>query len=103
MKKEYAAVTTISTFHHTYIVPLDQLQKLNPEQPVDESWLADCVTMDQVEEFSQEHLGEQIVNVFTLNEKEVLETFDDKNSYLSSWPTQQKIEWVRGLLDFENE
>jgi hypothetical protein len=70
---------------------------------VDEKWLADCVTMEQVEEFSQEHLGEQIVNVFTLNEKEVLETFDDKNSHLSFWPPQQKIEWVRGLLDFENE
>lgn len=95
MKNKYVVVTAISTFRQRYVVPLDELQALNPDMPVHPDWAMDCVTMEEVKEFSQKHLGEQIVDCVVLNEKKTLELFNEDNDYLSSWGLDQKIRYIR--------
>ena len=92
---EYVVVTTISTFRERYVIPVDELQKLNPDQPVDPSWALDEVTMENVKEFSQRHVGEQIIDAQVVKEKEILQFFDADNDYLAEWPEEQKLEWIR--------
>jgi len=100
-EKKYAVVTAVSTFHHYYVVPMDELQKLNTNSPVEANWLADSVTMQEVEEFSQQHLGEQIVDCYEIDEQSMLDLFDKQNDYLKDWPTEQKLAWVKKLLEIK--
>lgn len=96
--KQYAVVTTVSSHRIRYVVPLDQLQELNPDAPVAAEWLADSVVMGEVEEFSQDWLGEQILDADVISEQQMLSLFDKDNDYLRSWSTEQKIDSVRKAL-----
>ena len=97
MKKDktYAVVTVISTYRIRYAIPMDELQNLNPESTATLAWAEDCVTCDEVEEFSQKHLGETIVDTVEMNEEDMLEMFDKDNDYLREWPKDQKVAMVR--------
>mgnify|MGYP001131353299 CR=1 FL=1 len=92
---EYVVVTAISTFRQRYVVPVDELQKLNPDDPVDPSWALDCVTMEEVKEFSQRHIGEQIIDAQVVKEKEILQFFDADNDYLKEWDEEFKLAWMK--------
>ena len=98
LSKKYAVVTTVSSFYHYYVVPLDLLQGLNNEHPVEKHWLEDLVVCEEVEEFSQKHIGEQILESYTLDEDKMLEIFDSNNNYLAGWSKEKKIDYVRRLL-----
>ena len=94
---KYAIVTVISTFRNRYAIPVDQLQDLNPEVSIEGfelQWAEDCVTCEEVDEFSQKHLGETIIDSIMLDETQMLELFDKDNDYLKGWPKEQKLEWV---------
>lgn len=95
MNDKYVLVTAISTHRIRYAIPMDELQKLNEKQPVNPKWALDCVTMQEIEEFSQEHLGEQIVDFDVLTEEEILARFDKDNDYLTSWTAEKKINYIR--------
>jgi len=97
MKKrpEYVVVTCVSQFRNRYVIPVDELQKMNPDMPVDPSWALDSVTCEEVKEFSQRHIGEQIIDAQVLREPEVLQFFDADNDYLKGWDEEFKIEWIR--------
>ena len=75
MNDKYVLVTAISTHRMRYCVPLDELQKMNEGTPVDPEWACDSVIMGEVDEFSQEHLGELIVDYDVLSEEEILLDF----------------------------
>ena len=94
-KPEYVVVTCISSFRQRYVVPVDELQKLNPDDPVDPSWALDEVTMENVKEFSQRHIGEQIIDAQVVKEPEILQFFDADNDYLASWDEEFKLAWIR--------
>lgn len=91
---KYAVVTTVSQFRIRYVIPVDELQKLNPDVPVELEWADDCVTCEDVKDFSQKHLGEVIVDTIEMDEEEVLAFFDGDNPYLSEWPREQKLKWI---------
>ena len=95
LSKQYAVVTVVSQFRIRYAIPMDELQSLNPNMPVDSKWALDSVTCQEVEEFSQEHLGETIVDHVVLEESEILTLFDKDNDYLSGWSTEQKLAHIR--------
>jgi hypothetical protein len=74
----------------------DDLQKLNPLDPVDAiEWANDTVTNDECEEFSQEYMGEYIVDTVEMDEEDMLELFDKDNPYLGKWTKDQKLQWIR--------
>jgi carboxypeptidase C (cathepsin A) len=99
---DYIVVTAISTHRMRYVMHKDDLRKCNAwEDPTDRQlveWAQDTVTMQECEEFSQEWLGEQIVDHFECTEDEMLGFFDRDNDYLKGWSTDYKIEWVRKNL-----
>ena len=100
---EYVVVTCISSFRQRYVIPVDELQKLNPDDPVDPSWALDEVTMENVKEFSQRHVGEQIIDAQVVKEKEVLQFFDADNDYLASWDEEFKLAWIRNWKENPTE
>lgn len=105
---EYVIVTAISSHRMRYCIPVDQLKKLNQEvdPTVDDlhEWARDCVTIENVKEFSQHWLGETIIDSVLVNEDQMLEQFDRDNDYLKSWSHDYKIDWVkRWKEDWRND
>jgi hypothetical protein len=100
---EYVIVTAVSSHRMRYCIPVDELKKLNQEvdPTVDDlhEWARDCVTMEQVKEFSQHWLGETIIDSVLLNEDRMLEQFDLDNDYLNSWSKEKKIGYVSEWKD----
>ena len=103
--KDYVVVTAISSHRMRYVMHRDDLQKLNFEVPVDNvEWANDTVSSGECEEFSQEYMGEYIVDTVEMNEDDMLDLFDKDNDYLSEWTKDQKIELVRkGILKKDKE
>jgi len=100
--KDYVVVTAISSYRMRYVMHKDDLQKLNPSIPVNAiEWANDTVTCYDCGEFSQEHMGEYIVDTVEMNEKDMLELFDKDNDYLSGWAKDQKLQWLRGSISDE--
>jgi hypothetical protein len=106
MSKDYVVVTCISSHRMRYVMHRDDLQKLNPwnfrhnfqSVPVDAIDRAnDTVNMNECEEFSQEYMGEYIIDTVEMNEEDMLELFGKDNDYLREWTKDQKLEWVRNL------
>lgn len=95
---KYVMVTAISTFRQRYCISMDKLQELNQDMPVDPEWALDCVTCDEAEEFSQLHLGEQIVDYVVMEEGQMLTQFDRDNDYLARWTKEEKIDYVRNWM-----
>jgi predicted house-cleaning noncanonical NTP pyrophosphatase (MazG superfamily) len=92
--KKFAVVTATSTHRMRYVIPIDDLQEMNKDYIVDPKWALDCVTMEEVEEFSQAHLGEQIVDLVEMDINEILDLFDKDNEYLKDWSVEQKIKFI---------
>jgi hypothetical protein len=106
--KDYVVVTAISSYRMRYVMHRDDLQKLNPSvgglaignAP---EWANDTVTAEECEEFSQEHMGEYIVDTVEMNEEDMLELFDKDNDYLREWTKDQKIEWIRKTISSDKD
>lgn len=95
---KYVIVTAISSHRMRYVIPVDELQKLNTDVPVEgieAEWAMDCVTCNEVNDFSQVHLGEQIVDAVVVDEDAMLAQFDKDNDYLKGWTKEKKVEYVR--------
>ena len=94
----YVIVTAISSHRMRYVIPVDELQKLNPDVPVEgheTEWAMDCVTCEEVNDFSQRHVGEQIIDAYIVDEESMLNLFDADNDYLKGWTKEKKLEYVR--------
>ena len=97
--KDYVVVTAISSHRVRYVMHRDDLQKLNPLDTVNAiEWANDTVIAEECEEFSQEHMGEYIVDTVEMNEEDMLALFDKDNGYLREWPKDQKVAWVRKTI-----
>jgi hypothetical protein len=77
-------VDAISTFRMRYAV---ELKSDSPDE-----WALDTVVCGDAKEFSQEHLGEQIVSHRVVSREEFLEVFDKDNDYLKAIETDRKFE-----------
>jgi hypothetical protein len=76
-------VECISMFRIRYVIDTDN-----------DDWAGDTVVMEEAREFSQHHLGEQIVSIRTIDREEYLRLFDEDNEYLSDWPDEEKFKLV---------
>lgn len=93
MSDEYIVVTTVQTFRHKYVVPVSALEKDGADgDPV--LGAMDWVTLQEVEEFSQEWLGEQIVDAVQMSQEKVLELVNKELPYIKTWTEQQKIDFI---------
>jgi hypothetical protein len=90
-KKEtqWVLVEAISTFRQRYMVEVptgtDDYGKDKSE------WALDTVTMNEAQEFSQEHIGEQIISHRIVTKDEALTLCDKDNGYCSAWSEEHKV------------
>lgn len=91
-KSKYVMIKTISSFEHTYMIPMQEGMSVEDH--------LDYVTCEEVEEMSQNSLGETILTNSTrvLTQKEALERFDAENDYLSEWNQEQKLKMINSSL-----
>jgi bifunctional DNA-binding transcriptional regulator/antitoxin component of YhaV-PrlF toxin-antitoxin module len=86
---QWVLVETVSTFRERYMVEVpigvDSYGKDKSE------WALDTVTMNEAKEFSQEHLGEQIVSHRVVTKEEALALCDEDNEYFRPWDEETKI------------
>ena len=81
-KTEWVLVEAISQFRERYMV---EVPKGKAE------WALDTVTLNEAQEFSQQHLGEQIVSHRVLSKEEVLDLCDKDNDYAKTWNDEYKF------------
>lgn len=91
---ELVMVECVSTFRMRYVVEVPKSKS---------EWALDTVTMNEADEFSQEHLGEQIVSHRVLSEDEVIALCDVDNEYCSTWTREKKLETFVTEWKEENE
>ena len=98
--KDYVVVTAISSYRMRYVMHRDDLQKLNPKDTLHTVRSAnDTVTMELCEEFSQEHMGEYIIDTVEMDEAEMLALFDRDNEYrCGAWPKSKVVAMVRSSI-----
>lgn len=81
--KVWVLVDCVSTFRMRYMV----------EAPADHpEYALDDVTMQTAKEFSQEHIGEQIVSHRIVSKEEALRVCDEDNDYAQAWPDENKVD-----------
>jgi hypothetical protein len=85
-------VDTISSHRVSYVIRCKS-----------EEHAADTVTMEEAEEFSQNHIGEQIVRIREIAEEDYLDLFDKDNDYLKSWNEEQKKRFIHTVKYDEDE
>jgi len=88
-EKQWVLVECVSTFRTRYMV---EVPVGIDEQGNDKAkWALDTVVMEEAKEFSQEHLGEQIVSHRVVSKKEALALCDVDNDYTKDWDKEQKM------------
>lgn len=84
---KYVLVDAISSYRMRYAVAVpDDL----PDDKAKE-WAKDSVTCEEVQEFSQDHMGEQISSARIIDEKEYIRQYNEDNDYLLHWPDDRKL------------
>jgi hypothetical protein len=79
---ELVMVECVSMFRMRYVV----------EVPKGKSeWALDTVTCNEAKEFSQEHIGEDIVSHRVVSKEEAIAICDIDNNYCSEWTEEQKV------------
>jgi hypothetical protein len=83
-------VEAINTFRTRYVVEVPVgIDNFGNDK---KDWALDTVTLDEATEFSQHHLGEQIVSHRIVTQEEALALCDQDNDYCAAeWTTEHKI------------
>ena len=82
-------VEELVTFRHRYAVELedDDLAKWAKDSVV-------CKNPATFNEFSQYHVGDQILSHRVISKEEYLRMFDEDNDYLKEWSDEQKFSFI---------
>jgi hypothetical protein len=89
-KTQLVLVETVSMFRMRYVVEVPVgTDDYNNDKSL---WALDTVTVNEAQEFSQEHLDETIVSHRVVSKKEALALCDIDNDYTKSWSKDKKIE-----------
>lgn len=83
IETELVLVEAISTFRMRYMV---EVPKGKAE------WALDTVTLEEAKEFSQEHIGENIISYRVVSEDYAITLCDIDNEYSAAWSNEKKIE-----------
>jgi hypothetical protein len=82
LETEWVLVECISTFRTRYMVEVPKGKA---------AWALDTVVCDDAKDFSQEHLGEQIVSHRVVTKDEALAICDADNPHYSFWDVALKM------------
>ena len=97
---QWVLVECVSTFRQRYMV---EVPVGTDEHGKDKTlWALDTVTMEEAKEFSQEHIGEQIISHRVVTKKYALELSDIDNDYTKSWNEETKMKNFFTTLEEQN-
>jgi hypothetical protein len=85
-------VETVSTFRHMYAVAVKDDEPI--EYALDDVTDYDTGFENGLNEFAQNHVGEDIFSYREITEDEYLKIFDKENDYLKEWTTEQKKQYI---------
>ena len=86
---QWVLVECVSTFRERYMVEVPVgVDNYSKDKSL---WALDTVTMQEAKEFSQEHLGEQIVSHRVVSKEEALALCDKDNEYGKNWDEEIKM------------
>lgn len=89
-KTQFVLVEAVSTFRIRYMVEVPiGIDDYGHDK---KDWALDTVTMEEAKEFSQKHIGEQIVSHRVVSKEEALKLCDADNDYGAEWPEETKID-----------
>lgn len=99
MKTDYVVIDTVSMFKQRYIIPREELQKLNEDvkltDKLTKQWAQECVEAEEVKEFSQRWLGETVSNIDFVDTQKVLNLFKEDNEELSEeWSQAKQLDYI---------
>lgn len=100
MSDEYVLVTTISHFRLNYVIPKKVFEALGYVEPIDTAKLSNYIHAGNVKEISQDHLGENVIEVREYSEDDMLIKFDQVNEYLADWDKDKKTKYLNDWQDF---
>ena len=81
-------VECVSTFRIRYMVEVPKgIDTLGNDKAL---WALDTVTIGEAREFSQEHIGEQIISHRVVSRNEALAMCDQENKYGHTWDDDLK-------------
>jgi hypothetical protein len=88
-KTQLVLVECVSTFRTRYMVEVPVGTDNYGKDKI--LWALDTVTCEEAKEFSQEHLGEQIISHRVVSKKEALALCDQDNDYAIAWDHELKM------------
>ena len=80
-------VDVLTSFRNRYAI------EVNDDEPAEYA-LDDIVCNQELTEFSQFHIGDQIISHRVVSEEEYLRMFDEDNDYLKEWPKEKKLVFI---------
>lgn len=91
IEEDYVLVTTVSTFKMTYLVKVPKGKT---------EYAEDSVVMQELDEFVQAHLGEQIVESRIVSPEEIVAIAKKNYHFTESWSTDKILSaYVKVLKD----
>jgi|SaaInlV_125m_DNA_1040241.scaffolds.fasta_scaffold00800_9 hypothetical protein len=102
LEGQYVVLTCTTSFRQRYVIPTEALQSFNEEVELTaelaKQWAGEAVHAQELKEFSQKYLGEEIVDEQIVDQARMLELFDDDNKYLSEgpdgWSHERKLRFI---------
>jgi hypothetical protein len=85
-------VETVSTFRHVYAVELEDHEPA--EYALDEVVVSCTGGKTKLEEFSQQHIAEDIFSHRVISEEEYIRIFDEMNDYIKDWTIDEKKKYI---------
>ena len=98
MEKKLYLVETVSIFRHRYVVEAKEAEHANDEVVMN----AIGAYNEDWNEFSQKHVGEDIVSTREITADEYFKIFDEDNDYLKNWTDVEKMQFVN-VIDYKDE
>ena len=103
-ENDYVVVDTVSIFKQRYIIPREELKKMNEDVTFSDTfakqWAQESVECEEVKEFSQRWLGEQVTNIDFADTEKVLRLFKDDNEELSKeWSQAKQLDFINDWKD----
>lgn len=101
MKDRYVVLTAVSSFRQRYVVPISEVQKWNEEvkatDKLSEQWVAEAVDGEEINEFSQKWIGEQVLDSTILEEEEILALWQKDNPDVTETdiPMSRRLSMIR--------
>lgn len=84
-------VETVSYFRHRYVIDCKSVEDAK-----------DTVTMNEAEEFGQQHIDESIIGCREVNGEEIERLFFEDHPYLRSWMPGKAHEFVH-VVEYKDE